>query len=90
VLNVEDVMNNLVEVLEGQGKKVEDAKLRALNIRNKVENEGEYRKQKVSELTNLINEKKTELEKYTIEYDSLQRVELEQKTLIQKLSNNEF
>lgn len=90
MLNVEDVMNNLVEVLEGQGKKVEDAKLRALNIRNKVENEGEYRKQKVSELTNLINEKKTELEKYTIEYDSLQRVELEQKTLIQKLSNNEF
>ena len=90
MLNVEDVMNNLVEVLEGQGKKVEDAKLRALNIRNKVENEGEYRKQKVSELTNLISEKKTELEKYTIEYDSLQRVELEQKTLIQKLSNNEF
>ena len=83
-------MNNLVEVLEAQGKKVEDAKLRALNIRNKVENEGEFRKQKVQELTNLINEKKTELEKYTIEFESLLKVEQEQKALIQKLSNNEF
>lgn len=41
------------------------------------------------ELNNLLNEKKGELERYKIEYESLAKVEQEQKTLINKLSNNE-
>lgn len=41
------------------------------------------------ELNNLLNEKKSELERYTIEYESLVKVEAEQKHLIAKLSNNE-
>ena len=41
------------------------------------------------ELNNYLNEKKAELERYTIELESLQKVEVEQKALINKLSSNE-
>ena len=41
------------------------------------------------ELNNLLNEKKSELERTTIELESLMKVESEQKALIDKLSNNE-
>jgi intraflagellar transport protein 20 len=57
--------------------------------RNKVESEAENRKKKMMDLNNLLNEKKSELERYTIEFDSLQKVEAEQRNLIEKLSNNE-
>ena len=40
------------------------------------------------ELNNLLNEKKAELERYTVEYESLSKVEAEQKTLINKLSSS--
>ena len=36
-----------------------------------------------------INEKKAELERLNIQFESLQRVEGEQKALIEKLTNNE-
>jgi intraflagellar transport protein 20 len=39
-------------------------------------------------LNNLLNEKKAELDRYTIELESLNKMEAEQKTLINKLSNN--
>ena len=36
----------------------------------------------------LINEKKAELERLSAQYESLMRVEAEQKALIEKLTNN--
>ena len=41
------------------------------------------------ELNNLLNERKAELERYSVELESLQKLEQEQKALISKLSNNE-
>lgn len=41
------------------------------------------------DLNNLLNEKKAELERYSTELESIQKVEAEQKHLIDKLSNNE-
>ena len=41
------------------------------------------------ELNNYLNEKKAELERYNVELDSLEKVEAEQKALIDKLSSNE-
>ena len=69
-------------------------------MRNKAECETEERKRKTKALRNLINEKKAELARYcqgcyflsiryTKEYDSLRKVVGEQKTLIEKLSNNQ-
>jgi len=37
----------------------------------------------------MINEKKAELERLNAQYDSMVRVEAEQKALIERLTNNE-
>ena len=41
------------------------------------------------ELQAMINEKKAELERLSSQHESLQRVEMDQKALIEKLTNND-
>ena len=60
-----------------------------MGSRNKVEGEEENRIKRQQELKTLINEKKMELERLSFQLQSLQRVEAEQKTIIEKLNNNE-
>lgn len=82
-------MNALTEFLDQFAVKIEKEKLRALGERNKWESEAENRKKKMMDLNNLLNEKKAELDRYTVELESLNKMEQEQKALINKLSNNE-
>jgi intraflagellar transport protein 20 len=82
-------MNALTEFLDEFAVKIEKEKLRALGERNKWESEAENRKKKMMDLNNLLNEKKAELDRYTVELESLNKMEQEQKALINKLSNNE-
>ncbi|KRX07369.1 hypothetical protein PPERSA_06984 [Pseudocohnilembus persalinus] len=89
VLNQDETITALTETLEVYAKKIEEEKLRAIGERNKVETEAENRKKKMLELNNYLNEKKTELERYKVEYQSLQKVVEDQKKLIDKLSNSE-
>ena len=79
----------MTEVLDVQAKKIENQKLRAVGLRNQVDNEAELRKKKKQELTFLINEKKAELERYTYQLESLNKVEEEQSQMIERLKNNE-
>lgn len=83
-------MNALTEFLDEFAVKIEKEKLRALGERNKWESETENRKKKMMDLNNLLNEKKAELDRYTVELESLNKMEAEQKVLINKLSNNEW
>ena len=53
-----------------------------------MESESENRKIQHNELRSVIDEKHA-VEHLPVEYDSLVKVEQEQKTLIEKLSNNE-
>lgn len=88
VISMDETMSSLTECLDDFAVQIEKEKLRALGERNKWESETENRKRKMMELNNLLNEKKAELERYTVEYDSLIKVEAEQKALINKLSSN--
>ena len=54
-----------------------------------MDHEKEVRKRKQLELQAMINEKRAELERLNTQHESLQRVESEQKALIEKLTNNE-
>jgi intraflagellar transport protein 20 len=89
VLELGEAVGTLNTTLDGFSFKVEKEMLRALGERNKVEAEPENRKKKMLELNNLLNEKKSELERYTVELESLARVDQEQKTLIKRLTNND-
>lgn len=85
----EEMVGSLVDVLDSQAVKIEQEKLRAVGIRNQLENEAESRKKKQQELEVVINEKRAELERYLYQLESLNKVEEEQRKLIERLRNNE-
>ena len=89
IMGFNDMVSMLTEVLDVQAQKIEDAKLKAVGARNKIEGEEDNRRKKEQELKTTINEKRLLLERLTYEFESLQKVEQEQKTTIEKLSNNE-
>eukprot|EP00347_Sterkiella_histriomuscorum_P012613 403367897 len=89
IMNFNEMVSTLIELLDAQAQKIEDAKLKAVGARNKIEGEEDNRKKREQELKTLINEKKMELERLTYQHDSLQKVANEQKLTIEKLSNNE-
>jgi intraflagellar transport protein 20 len=84
-----EMVTTLIEVLDGQASKIEDAKLKAVGARNKIEGEEDNRRKREQELKTLINEKRLMLDRLTFEYDSLQKVLNDQKITLEKLSNNE-
>ena len=88
-MSFNDMVTTLTDVLEQQAEKIEDAKLRAIGARNKIEGEEDNRRKQEQKLKTLINEKKMMLERLTYECESLAKVENEQRLTIEKLSNNE-
>lgn len=85
----DEMVGSLVDVLDSQAVKIEQEKLRAVGIRNQLENEAENRKIKQQELEQLMNEKRAELERYLYQLESLMKVEEDQRKLIERLRNNE-
>ncbi len=75
--------------MENHSKKIEKEKLKALGKRNQLYEEVESREKKEQEIKVLIREKKEELERLIFQFGSLQKIEIEQKLAIEKLSNNE-
>ena len=59
----EGTVHTLVEVLDGQSKKIEQEKLKAIGQRNRVEGEAENRKRKQEETRAQIREKQAELDR---------------------------
>eukprot|EP00906_Rhabdomonas_costata_P038134 RCo053843 len=84
-----DMIEGHMTAVQAQGQKIENEKLRAIGMRNKVEGEDGVRKRKQKELQQMIKEKQTELDRFVAEYNSLVKVEAEQKALIDKLSCNQ-
>ena len=84
-----EIVADFIGVMESKSKVIEAEKLKAIGLANRVDSEREVRKRKQLEAQALINEKKAELERLSAQYESLMRVEAEQKALIEKLTNNE-
>uniref|UniRef100_K3XDM9 Intraflagellar transport protein 20 n=1 Tax=Globisporangium ultimum (strain ATCC 200006 / CBS 805.95 / DAOM BR144) TaxID=431595 RepID=K3XDM9_GLOUD len=84
-----DIIKGVLEVLEGQAKRIEREKLKAIGQRNRVDSEVENRNRQKQMLESLIKEKQTELERYDLQHQSLTKIADEQQALIDKLSNNE-
>lgn len=63
IMSFNDMVTTLIEVLDSQAQKIEDAKLRAVGARNKIEGEEDNRRKREQELKTLINEKRLMLER---------------------------
>lgn len=89
-LNKMDAFKSLVSqtmaIVEQLGKAIETEKLRAIGMRNAAEREVETRKQTREEALIRVQEKQIELDRAVAEYNSLQKVEQEQRAVIQRLS----
>ena len=70
-------------------EKIEQYKLRAIGERNKAGLESEHRRRVSSELNAVLHDKRNELERLTFYYESLEKVEREQKAIIDRLRENE-
>ena len=63
IMSFNDMVTTLIEVLDSQAQKIEDAKLKAVGARNKIEGEEDNRRAKEQEIKTLINEKRLLLER---------------------------
>ena len=63
IMSFNDMVTTLIEVLDSQAQKIEDAKLKAVGARNKIEGEEDNRRAREQELKTLINEKRLLLER---------------------------
>ncbi len=84
-----DIALSFVELVDRHAKSIEAEKLKAIGARNRVEGEVEHRRRRKKELAGLLAEKRAELARYTAQLESLQKIEAEQKLLIEKLANSE-
>lgn len=84
-----DVAKTLVDEIQTQAQRIEQAKLRAIGARSSVVVEKEQRRRKRAQLDAVIRERQAELDRLVAEFDSLARIEQEQRAMIEKLSNNE-
>ena len=79
----------IVEVLDANAKRIEQAKLRAIGMRNRVITERENRDQKRRALQALVAEREADLARVEAQVKSLRQVEAEQQNIIDKLAVGE-
>lgn len=75
-------------MLELHAARIDKQKLRAIGLRMAVENEAEQRDRKKRVLNSLIAEKRSELDRFSSQLQSLESIESEQKALLEKFSQN--
>ena len=83
------LMDGIVEVLDANAKRIEQAKLRAIGMRNRVITERENRDQKRRALQALVAEREADLARVEAQVKSLRQVEAEQQNIIDKLAVGE-
>uniref|UniRef100_A0A0G4I3A3 Intraflagellar transport protein 20 n=1 Tax=Chromera velia CCMP2878 TaxID=1169474 RepID=A0A0G4I3A3_9ALVE len=84
-----NTVQSLIDITAAQAAQIEKEKLNAVGQRLKVQMETDNRKRRQHQLQILIREKEATLERLAINYASLEKVEKEQLSIIEKLSNNE-
>lgn len=80
---------SLTGLLSAKAKKIEQEKLLAIGQRNRVFSAQETRRSETRELQALIRQKQMELERKRATFESLKKVEAEQRVLIEKLTKGD-
>ena len=82
------IRNNFVFIQVAS--EVEKEKLAALGSRNKLKSISESRKQQQQQLTSMIFEKKTELERLRLQYESLLKAQSDQQEFVDQFVLNKW
>ena len=81
-------MNSLLDILNTHAGRIDVQKLRAIGLRMSCENEAENRIRQQRTMQAILSEKRNELDRYTGQYLSLQRIDGEQKLQLQKMTSS--
>mmetsp|Transcript_5095 Transcript_5095/g.20348 ORF Transcript_5095/g.20348 Transcript_5095/m.20348 type:complete len:133 (-) Transcript_5095:1697-2095(-) len=84
-----ELTQRILTVLDTMAQTIERQKLLAIGTRNSCDSEEENRRRQILALQVQIKERRTELDRYAEQYQSLQRLEAEQMTLLDTLSNSD-
>ncbi|NP_001279767.1 intraflagellar transport protein 20 homolog [Callorhinchus milii] len=76
------IVGGLIEIVDQLAKEAENEKMKAIGARNLLKSVAKQREAQQQQLQALITEKKMQLERYRIEYESLSKVEAEQNEFI--------
>ena len=85
----QSAVQTLVELLDSQTEKIEQYKLRAIGERNKAGLEADHRRRLQAELNAVLADKRGELDRLSFYFESLEKVEREQKAIIDRLREND-
>ena len=80
-------VSGVVTGLSVEGSRVEASKLVAIGVRNRVEGEKEERFREAKALEGALAEAKMKRERHALQLASLERVEAEQRAIIERLQN---
>ncbi|KAJ3097460.1 Intraflagellar transport protein 20 [Phlyctochytrium planicorne] len=81
------IVQTFMDMLQEKAKEIEIQKLKAIGFRNTVESEQEKRSGLKKQYQMLINDRQAELDRLTVQYESLQNVLAEQQRQIESLSS---
>ncbi|XP_068601556.1 intraflagellar transport protein 20 homolog [Brachionichthys hirsutus] len=82
IVQFQKTVGGLIELVDGLAKETEREKMKAIGARNLLKSVARQREAKQQQLQALIAEKKTQLERYRVEYEALSKVEAEQNEFI--------
>ncbi|KNC99108.1 uncharacterized protein SPPG_05368 [Spizellomyces punctatus DAOM BR117] len=87
VSNFNEIVEMFLKMMEEKAEQIESEKLKAIGLRNRAEQQMENRKGTQKQLQSLIKERQAELDRLTVQVDSLVKVQHEQEALIDSLSS---
>ncbi|XP_013928598.1 PREDICTED: intraflagellar transport protein 20 homolog [Thamnophis sirtalis] len=76
------IVGNLIELVDQLAKATENEKIKAIGARNLLKSIAKQREAQQQQLQALIAEKKTQLERYRVEYQTLCKIEADQNEFI--------
>ncbi|TPX63055.1 hypothetical protein SpCBS45565_g06880 [Spizellomyces sp. 'palustris'] len=86
--NFNEIVQMFLKMMEDKAEQIESEKLKvAIGLRNRAEQQTENRKGTQKQLQSLIKERQAELDRLTVQVDSLVKVQHEQEALIDSLSS---
>ena len=81
------ICNSLIQLIWSHGK-LPVFPDQAIGLRMAAENEADQRARRMRSLQGLIAEKKAELDRYNTQFQSLERIEAEQRAVLEKMSSS--
>ncbi|KAL5265206.1 hypothetical protein ACHWQZ_G006085 [Mnemiopsis leidyi] len=76
------IVGGFIDLMDNLSTEVEREKLKAIGARNLLKSMAKQRESQQQQLVGLIHEKKTQLERYRIQLQSLEKTEAEQRDFI--------